>query len=199
MDLAVQTVPHQYMSTHLKKNMYAIEYDTLIENVQPCSDDQVASMRYSCEYWVDHLRLAFLSRICRADVPGIVAISPDNRTVALIFSEIVFCDIASGSNRKFPVPLDNGKIPPTIHFSEDGQYLHTCQGWTVSMSGELVPISNVGRQPSPMFYIDKGWVMRDGKRKLWLPSEHNRQLFAASGNNVVLMDRNGRFMMLDLD
>ncbi|OQE28532.1 hypothetical protein PENSTE_c003G04919 [Penicillium steckii] len=132
-------------------------------------------------------------------LPGIVAISPDNRTVALIDSEIVFWDIASGSSRKLPVPLDNGKIPQTIHFSEDGEYLHTCHGWTVSMSGELVPISNVRRQPSPMFYIDKGWVMRDGKRTLWLPSEHKGQLFAASGNNVGLMDRNGRFIMFVLD
>ena len=58
----------QYISAHLKMNMYAIEYDTLVENVQPCSDDQLAPMRYSCEYWVDHLRLASLSTMCGAEV-----------------------------------------------------------------------------------------------------------------------------------
>ena len=67
------------------------------------------------------------------------------------------------------------------------------------MSGELVPISNVRRQPNPIFDLDKGWVMRDGKRMLWLLPEHKGQLFAAFGTNVVLMDRNGRFMMFDLD
>lgn len=43
------------MSSILRVNMYGLPFDTLSEDVEPPSEDCLASIRYSCVYWVDHL------------------------------------------------------------------------------------------------------------------------------------------------
>ncbi|CAG8338892.1 unnamed protein product [Penicillium salamii] len=43
------------MSSILRVNMYGLPFDTLSEDVQPPNEDCLASIRYSCVYWVDHL------------------------------------------------------------------------------------------------------------------------------------------------
>lgn len=44
----------QQMTTDLKANMYDLEYDTLSDDAESHGENQLASIRYSCEYWVDH-------------------------------------------------------------------------------------------------------------------------------------------------
>lgn len=43
------------MSNTLATNIYGLEPDTRSESVQPPQPDPLGSIRYSCEYWVDHL------------------------------------------------------------------------------------------------------------------------------------------------
>jgi hypothetical protein len=43
------------MSRHLKQNIYSLDNDFKPENMRPPQPDPLASIRYSCIFWVDHL------------------------------------------------------------------------------------------------------------------------------------------------
>lgn len=45
----------QAMSNSLTKNMYNIQPGTLLKDIKPPQPDKLAPIRYSCEFWVDHL------------------------------------------------------------------------------------------------------------------------------------------------
>jgi hypothetical protein len=45
---------HQ-MSAKLAANMYSLQPDTLSKDIKPPRPDPLASIRYSCEYWAEHL------------------------------------------------------------------------------------------------------------------------------------------------
>ncbi|CAG8399692.1 unnamed protein product [Penicillium salamii] len=45
----------QKMSSILKVNVYGLPFETLSEDVEPPSEDCLASIWYSCVYWIDHL------------------------------------------------------------------------------------------------------------------------------------------------
>jgi hypothetical protein len=52
-DLAMRSI--QALSSDLRQNMYNLDYGFKPENISPPDPDPLASIRYSCVFWVDHL------------------------------------------------------------------------------------------------------------------------------------------------
>ncbi|KAM0520629.1 hypothetical protein ACHAPE_003026 [Trichoderma viride] len=60
-DLAMCSI--QAMSSDLRRNMYNLDYGFKPENISPPDPDPLASIRYSCVFWVDHLDVVNLKSL----------------------------------------------------------------------------------------------------------------------------------------
>ncbi|EHK47241.1 hypothetical protein TRIATDRAFT_217787 [Trichoderma atroviride IMI 206040] len=60
-DLAMCSI--QAMSSDLRQNMYNLDYGLKPENIRPPDPDPLASIRYSCVFWADHLYVVDLKSL----------------------------------------------------------------------------------------------------------------------------------------
>jgi Cdc6-like AAA superfamily ATPase len=60
-DLAMRSI--QAMSSDLRQNMYNLDYGFKPNNIGPPNPDPLASIRYSCVFWTDHLNVMTLKSL----------------------------------------------------------------------------------------------------------------------------------------
>lgn len=154
-------------------------------------------------------------------LPESFAFFPDSSMLASSHSrrpggsicEIILWDTATGSRRQtFQVGMPDKQVCNSLEFSPNGQYLYIERQYEVRLPREgeggdgdkeilsldAYLLKGMQNQWIP---VTDGWIMKDGKRLLWVPEEYRYKIPSAfvCGNTVVLGHDSGiTFIWLDL-
>ena len=97
--------------------------------------------------------------------------------------------------------VETDKTIAELSFSEDGRCLITDQGSFSISTGDLASSTPQGQEPldPALLFVDDDWVVRCGKRLLWLPMDYRPTSSAVYGDLMVLGHRSGGMTFLWFD
>lgn len=124
----------------------------------------------------------------------LMALRGEQLVLLIEYEQLILWDLTSGIPAE-PIEIPLGASVDKLSFSCNGKYLDTNRGQFPLPSNATHDSSNV----SPLIFVKKSWVSKDGEDILWLPVEHRSYYVAVHESMIGYISQSGQMTVIKFD